>query len=102
MKGHVAELLATLLPIIVAGLTTVASEYLQRANEWVAARGPFVKRIVVVTVAFYLTKLSAMGVALTGTDVTALTEGDIGAILSAGLAFVFHLGDKVKKETGNA
>ena len=102
MSGHLGELLATLLPIIVAGLTTVAAEYLQQANAWIAARGPFVKRVVVVTVAFYLTKLSAMGVELTGTDVTALTEGDIGAILSAALAFVFHLGDKVKRETADA
>jgi hypothetical protein len=92
-----AELLPVLLPIIVAGLTTVLFEKFQDALTALEKAPAIVKQVAVALLAFGLTKAAAfLGVAITTGDPGALTPQDFNALLSAGLAYLFHQGVKAK------
>jgi hypothetical protein len=86
------NILSVLLPILVAALTTLGFEYLQKAITLVDALPDVVKRLIVGAVSFGLTALAAaLGVHLSSSDPTALQSGDLSALIAAGLSYVFHL-----------
>jgi len=93
----VNELLPVVLPIIVAGLTTVLFEKFQQGITALEKSPAIVKQLTVAVLAYGLTKAAAVtGVALTSGDPAALTAQDFNALLSSGLAFLFHQGTKSK------
>lgn len=91
------DLIATLIPIVVAGLTTWAFDRLKGFVSIIDDASPVIKQVAVAVIAFFLTQASvALGVALSTTDITAFTEADVSALLSAGLAYLFHAGKQAK------
>src|SRR5690606_9511548 len=97
LGGKMLELVAVLIPIVVAGVTTWLFDRLKEALAIVDEAPAMVKQALVAVVAFGLTKLSIMlGVTLTSADVTMLTEADLAGLLSAGLSYLFHNGKQAK------
>ena len=91
------DLVAVLIPIVVAGVTTVAFDKLKAFIGVLDEAPAMVKQLVVATFAWGLTQASvALGVALSTTDITAFTSADVSALLSAGLAYLFHAGKQAK------
>ena len=91
------DLIITLLPILVAGVTTYAFDALQKGVTLLDKLPALAKQLLVASLAFGLTKASVvLGVQLTTVDPTSLTQGDLSALISASLAYVFHLGGKTK------
>lgn len=94
--GH--SFLGMLIPLLVAVLTTIAVQGVQKASETVDRLPAMVKRVAVGLIAWGLTYLaSKAGITLSTSELGALNEADISALLSAGLAYVFHLSDKLKE-----
>ena len=91
------ELVLTLIPIVVAGLTTWVYDKLKQGVTLLDKAPAFVAQIAVAVIAFGLTKASVvLGVSLSTTDIGALTSGDVQALLSASLAYLFHAGKQAK------
>lgn len=90
------EYLVYILPVVLAVVTTDGAEWLQKVSTLFNGLKPGVKRLVVATGSFLLTKAAAAGIALTTTDPTMLANSDLMALLSAGLSFIFHLGNQAK------
>lgn len=83
-------LLTTLIPIVVAALTTTGFEYLQKLVTIIDALPAMAKQVIVGVSAYLLTAAAAaLGVHLVGGDITTLNPGDISALASATLAFIF-------------
>lgn len=94
------DLILTLIPVLVAGLTQYVVELLQKAVTLLDRLPALAKQVLVVAVAFGLTKAAAfLGVTLTTTDLQLLGSQDIQALLSAALAFLFHSQFKAKAAT---
>jgi hypothetical protein len=91
-------LILYLIPLVVASLTTPIYEVLQKSLALLQRLPAVVTRVLVGLLAFGLTKIAAFGIALTSTDVTLLTNQDVGALFSAGLAYLFHLSDRQKAQ----
>lgn len=101
MTGVLRELMATMLPVVVAALTTLSMEGLQRVLAWVHRLPAVAKRVVVVLLSFVLTRVAlVVGAPLGVVDVTALGEADVSALLSGSLAYLFHLGDQARAARG--
>lgn len=99
--GMLQEFLAVILPVVVAGVSTTSAEVLQRFVGWLDRLSPIWKRLLVVTLTFWLAKLAGiLGVALDVADVTELTSSHVGALASAGLAYLFHTQTKAKTAGG--
>lgn len=90
------ELAQYLIPIIVGAVTVPLYDAFQSALGFLQRIPKTVTRIVVGVLAFFLGKLVLYGVALSGTDVTALGQGDIANLIAAGLAYLFHLANSEK------
>jgi len=91
------DLVAVLIPIVVAGVTTFVFDRLKAFVSILDDAPAMVKQVVVAALAFGLTQASvALGVALSTTDITAFTNADVSALLSAGLAYLFHAGKQAK------
>jgi hypothetical protein len=93
------DFITFLLPIVVAGVTTYLAELLQKAVSVIDALPAVAKQVLVAALAFGLTKGALfLGVQLTSTDLASLAgnTGDITALTSAALAYVFHLGTTIK------
>jgi hypothetical protein len=88
------DFLSFILPIVVGALVVPLYDAVQKFVSILNGLPPYITRMLVGATAFGVTKLAAMGIALTGADITALTQGDVGALASAGLAYVFKLADK--------
>lgn len=98
MREVLRDLLVTTLPVVVAILTTVLMELLQRLLAWLERWPAPIKRLAVVVLSFTLTRgAHALGVPLLSTDITALQDVDASALLSGALAYVFHLGDRARR-----
>jgi len=96
MKDFALGLLPVLLPILVAGITTTAFEAFQKLLGFVEALPAIVKQVAVTTIAYGLTYLGVqLGVTISP-DLSAVGPDDFSALLSAGLAFLFHQGVKTK------
>ena len=88
-------LLNMLLPIIVAALVVPGFELLQKGVTVVDALPAWAKQIIVGAASYGLTVLAGLlGVHLSTNDVTGISSADFSALLSSGLAFVFHLASK--------
>lgn len=95
-----ADLIATLIPVLVAGVTQYLVQVLKKFVTLVDGFPALAKQVIVVLVAFGLTKASlALGVTLGTTDLTALGSEDVSVLLSAALAFLFHGQAKAKATT---
>lgn len=95
------DLLATLIPVLVAGVTQYLVQALKKFVTIVDDFPALVKQLIVVLVAFGLTKASlVLGVTLGTTDLAALGSEDVSALLSAALAFLFHGQAKAKAAEG--
>jgi len=91
------DLLMLLIPVIVASLTTILFEQFQKGLTLLDKAPAWTKQILVTVLAFGLTKLAALlGVSLSTTGVVDLKPEDFSALLSSGLAFLFHNGAKTK------
>lgn len=104
MKTLIA-LLMFLAPIWIASLTAHLSEWIQQLVPWLDAQSAIVKRTLVALVAFGLMHAAALAGNLTlHTDLTQLLGGnlgaidptDVGALMSAALAYFFHQSSKTK------
>lgn len=96
------EFLTFMLPILVAAVTTYLFEGLQKVVALIDGLPAVVKQVAVAAIAFGLTKLSVLlGIQLTTTDVAGLQPADVSALASAGLAYVFHLGQQAKAMKAN-
>lgn len=96
MQDFAIGLLPVLLPILVAGLTTTVFEYFQKLLGVVERLPAIAKQAAVAVIAYGLTYAGVqLGVTI-APDVSAVTAEDFSALLSAGLAFLFHQGAKTK------
>lgn len=96
MREFLIGLFPVVLPVLVASLTMWGFERVQDLIALVDALPAFAKQIAVVVIAYMLTAAgAALGVTIS-TDLAAITPADLSALLSAGLAFVFHQGVKTK------
>ncbi len=94
------EFLTYILPVVVAAVATGAFEYFQKAVALLNALPAIAKQVIVALATFGLTKLAVfLGITLSVLDPTQLTSGDVSALISAGLAYVFHLGKQTKEAT---
>lgn len=85
--------LGTLLPIVVGALTFVGFEGLQKLVSVIDKLPATVKQIAVGVIAYGLTAgAGALGVHLSSTNIAGLTSQDLSTLISAGLAYAFHLG----------
>jgi hypothetical protein len=92
------DLLTMLLPVIVAALTNLIYEYFQKAVALLQKLPAPVTRILVGVLSYGLTVATVkLGVVLSVADPTMLSQADMAALASAGLSYVFHLGDQTKK-----
>lgn len=97
MREFLIGLFPVLLPVIVAALTTVLFEQIQKAVAFLDAMPAITKQVSVVVITYGLTAAgAALGVTLS-TDLAAITPEELSALLSAGLAFVFHGSMKTKE-----
>lgn len=88
------ELLSLLGPTLVALLTVPIMQGLKSAVTFLDNSPAAVKQIIVVLIAFGLTKLGEfLNLTLPG-ELTLFTGEDIGALLSAGLSMAIHAGKK--------
>jgi hypothetical protein len=92
----VKDFLMFILPIIVGAIVVPLYDLVQKFVSVLNGLPPAITRILVGGTAFLVSKGVALGLVLTGADVTALTQGDVGALASAGLAYLFKLADKPK------
>jgi hypothetical protein len=93
----VTDFLTVLIPIIVAGLTTIIFDGLKRGLDVLDNAPMLVKQALVAVLAVALTKAAAaLGIVLSTSDVYALNPEDISALASAGLAYLFHAGKQNK------
>ncbi len=91
------DFVTVLIPIIVAGLTTVIFDGLKRALAVLDTAPAIVKQALVAVMAVALTKAAAFfGLTLSTTDIGALNPEDIQALASAALAYLFHAGKQAK------
>jgi hypothetical protein len=96
MQDFAIGLLPVLLQILVAGLTTTVFEYFQKLLLVVERLPAIAKQASVAVIAYGLTYAGVqLGVTI-APDVSAVTADDFSALLSAGLAFLFHQGAKTK------
>src|ERR1019366_7723223 len=87
-----AGILPVLLPIIVAALTVAGFELLQKGVAIIDGLPAAIKQVLVGVISYLLTAGSAaLGIHLSTTDITGLSSADLSALISSGLAFVFHL-----------
>jgi hypothetical protein len=96
MKDFALGLLPVLLPILVAGITTTAFEYFQKLLGIVEALPAIAKQVAVTVLAYCLTYLGVLAGVTISPDLAAIGPDDFSALLSAGLAFLFHQGVKTK------
>lgn len=95
MSSVIAALAPVLMPILVAALTTLGFEWLQKGVTAVDALPDLIKRLIVGCVTVGLVALAAaLHVTLSSTDPTALGQPDVQALIAAGLSYLFHLGNK--------
>jgi len=91
------DLVMLLIPVVVASLTTILFEKFQQGLTVLDKAPSYVKQVLVTVLAFGLTKLAALlGVSLSTTGIVDLKPEDFSALLSSGLAFLFHNGAKTK------
>lgn len=89
------DYVSVVLPVLVAALSTMLAEWLQRFITWIDRWAPIWKRLLVISLTFWLAKASAfLGVTIGASDITDLTATDLGALSSAALAYLFHLSRK--------
>lgn len=97
MSEFLMGLFPVLLPILVAGITTVAFEWLQKAVSLIDALPALAKQVAVVVIAYLLTAAGAfLGVTIS-TDLAMITPEELSALFSAGVAFIFHQGTKTRE-----
>jgi hypothetical protein len=87
------DFLGFILPIVVGALVVPLYDGVQKMVGLLNGLPPYVTRVLVGATAFLISKGVTAGIALTGADVTSLTSGDVGALASAGLAFLFKSAD---------
>lgn len=88
------DLFLFMVPIIVAAVLVPLYDKIQKGIGLLDGLPVPLTQIIVGLSAWAVTKAAAVGIALTGVDVTTLTQGDVGALASAGLAFLFKLSQK--------
>src|SRR5690606_17657459 len=91
------DFLTVLIPIIVAGLTTVLFDGLKRLLGILDAAPALLKQAIVAVLAVALTKVSALlGIALSTNDMGAISVTYISALASAAVVYLFHAGKQAK------
>lgn len=88
------EFIQFILPIAVAAIVVPLYDALQRGIGLLNGLPAPVTRIIVGATAFLVSKAAAAGIALTGADVTALTQNDVGNLATAALAYLFKSAQK--------
>lgn len=90
-------ILSVVLPVLVAGLTTLIAGLLFKLNTALETMPDLLKRVIVPIIASLLTLLSTkLNVVLQGHDLATLMPADVQALLSAAIAYLFHSQDKQK------
>lgn len=96
MSEFLIGLFPVLLPILVGSLTTVAFEGLQNLIGIIDALPAWAKQLSVVLIAYVLTAGgAALGVVI-NPDLAMVTPEELSALFSAGIAFIFHQGDRAR------
>lgn len=86
------SLLAMLLPVIVATLTFAGFEGLQKLIGWVDKLPAPIKQIAVGVLSYLLTAAAGLaGLHLSSTDIAGMNQADVSALISYGIANIFHL-----------
>jgi hypothetical protein len=88
------DLFMFMIPIVVAAVLVPLYDKIKKGVSLLDGLPAPVTQIIVGVSAWLFTKAVAAGIALTGADLTTLTQGDVGALASAGLAYVFKLSQK--------
>lgn len=87
MDASVAQLIGGLVTIVAGGLTSLVTELLQKWSTFVDGLPDRVKQIIVLALAFGVTKLNTLlGLALP-VDVTGWSADIINTLITAGLSF---------------
>lgn len=91
--NELTNLLEFVGPTLVAITTVWLMDWMKRFVSLIDRLNPTLKRVVVILIAYGLTRLAQLVGTAVPTDLAAFTESDISALLSAAMAYAIHAGN---------